>query len=400
MINGVIARRAALVALAAALAGGAFVLRFDQGADSVAAHPHARSAPPPSVAAAAAEAVTAQPARAQPTDARASSDEAALEHWNGALIASAEQHLFSRLAEADPRDRAISALALIMLLNVQGDRDAATRTQLLDVMRAASDAAPDDALLARLWHDGCAGSTGCDADSALRRWQALDGDDASSWLAGIQHAQNAGDERAVRALIERAARTGGYDRLGLESSRLLVDALLGAPRPPLDAGVAARAAATMGFHRGADAGDLAISWASQFGFLWLPPLLPVSRACPRPNVAPWPPGCEQVHILMASHPTLIFRHLALPRLIMHHGATEPGRAWREQLRTLAWLQAMASETDPLYLRELWQLGEVPALHALLRRRGVAPRPPAGWLPADARTRSLILTGAPPSEPRR
>jgi hypothetical protein len=76
-------------------------------------------------------------------------------------------------------------------------------------------------------------------------------------------------------------------------------------------------------------------------------------------------------------------------------------AWRERYRRNRWL--MEQQQDPAILSTYriddYADGEVRRMQVALEAAGRWP-PPADWLPANDRDRSLILTGRPPPEKQR
>ena len=94
----------------------------------------------------------------------------------------------------------------------------------------------------------------------------------------------------------------------------------------------------------------------------------------------------------------IQRMLALDVLVQMLGDDPEAAAWRERYRENRWMMTQLAEENIRSLlrpEDYWN-DEARSVQAALQVAGRWP-PPADWLPDEARSRSLILTGRLPQE---
>lgn len=334
------------------------------------------------------------------------------EAWNKASVEATRQHLRAVAAQGDAR----SLLAASMLWSgFAGMEDSASslRAKPAQETRAWFDAArrarPRDVLVAWIEASDCVGlSDSCDPRGALQFLRHAEPQNAAVQLLALAEADRRGDRKAADGYWRAAASASVYDPHTLEISRLLHATMAGVDQPPLDPRLAQAMGVWFGLNRSATAQDFADVGLVGMAAAWaMPGLSPVANECKAENVASASldrqAECERVLELLAEdESTLIAPMIGLAKLVELSGASEEGKARREQLRQLYWtyenmLERMPgiSPGGPLPAEYgTWFLteGELSAMRKALAHYGLPLQAPAGWLPRTPRYRALISTG--------
>lgn len=106
-------------------------------------------------------------------------------------------------------------------------------------------------------------------------------------------------------------------------------------------------------------------------------------------------ACRRVLEQLSDGDLLIDRLIGETSMVELTAGTGDGKPWRERLRRTHGIaeQARSRKPDLDAGMRRWSEGEVPTLQSELAAGKSLP--PADWLPADERARSLILTGRSP-----
>ena len=259
---------------------------------------------------------------------------------------------------------------------------------------------PDDLDIAWYAARTCNPRQGCDREAALRHLLRLDADNAAAWLLALAAAPGDDDPSGYDRLLHRAAQARFNDpRLGTVFLRLW-PLLEDARPPPACLGDSAHPAAG---DRAPSAEDWTTVEASAMEMaIGFAAYAPVARCDPDPGPLPQSRRQDCISLLrfLADGDTLLERTLSLPLLIRLEGDGPRAQEWRERYRQVRWLtkiggRLMERAPQPA---TIWLQGEVDWLQRQADAAGQWP-PPRGWLPDDARGRSLILSGRLPPDPR-
>ena len=270
-------------------------------------------------------------------------------------------------------------------------------------MLHAASLAPEDSRIQQLAVAMCGDTPECDERrrAQLERSRSnLDG-----WLDEISIASARNDPHALAEALKGAAAATDYQPLLRTSSEMLLDAFSGLPDPPDCTRDAARRAFSKEFGEGREFGigeyTAMMAFSNNSAFLRsYGSLLNVCRPLPDADFpAQRQAQCRAIAIRLADGPYTIDRGIGLAMMVSLAGVGTEARHWRERYREYQWMMAQASDPSAQALMQAQELAldEARVMQAALEASGLWP-PPADWLPADERARSLILTGRPPPGP--
>lgn len=318
------------------------------------------------------------------------------------------------IAQSDPLPRRRAAAALIVEYeNVVEPAEAIPATTTGRWFAEASDAAPDDLLVAWAAHSHCRNDRyRCDRVAPRKRMIRLQPDNAAIWVAVFAEAWDRGDHAAADLALERAAAAPRYRSLHGEASEAVFAILREVPVPPLDGelrwlfgkrfGLADESVGPDVFagdgaprvpHTAVNASELSLhAVCKQAG--------ESAPSAKRRDL------CEAIFTRMLDSGELTSVVLAVNWLIPPGVVADIPRHTRERVREVAWLLETREPTAPapsfaaelVRLQEGWRDGDLAGKRRRLIDRGLAPYPPADWLPKPGRFRSMI-TGEP-MPPRR
>ncbi len=338
----------------------------------------------------------APPAAAPAISSPAPADSVALEKWNAELADALSKWLASRGGDAD------SALAEALLAPLLA-ADGSTREEIAERFETAlGDAArlrPDDPDIAWLEAMRCPpASKNCDRASGLQRLMHLDPGNAAVWLEAAERALQDDYMAAFDEYLHLAAQSSDYHSRYGKGTELLAGILGSAPLPARSPQIdqALRKMAGLGPGPVLSDADLAIVLATihDHSILDLPALGPMYRGCRLPLPASRRRDCTGAAVRMAEGDTLLAQLFGISKMVTLSAGTPANRHWRERLRQAQWMSSARTprpvRAGPDYVRDLWQLGEVPALQTWLKANNHAM--PPGWLPDDPRERDRITLG--------
>ena len=271
----------------------------------------------------------------------------------------------------------------------------------------ATRAAPGDAELAWYHARYCASDPNCDATAANAHLLALEPDNLDGWLLALQSAHAQRDEAAITRALEGGARARYFDQRSGERFLRVKDALQGLPLPAACAGpeYARLLFGAAGPRRAVRAEDVAMLRAMEAEIVAMHSYTPLRTACAADHVARLGPrrgdACRGVAARLADGDQLIDRLFGEMTMVKLTAGDGQNAEWRERLRMTHWTWEQTRYLEPDFATNMRRFsdGEVNALREELAAAGKS-RPPAGWLPDNARARSLILTGrAPAGAPR-
>lgn len=314
-----------------------------------------------------------------------------LDGWNRAHR-EAVLRLVRELAARGDAESLLDA-ALLLPLACHGPQDCnAESAERARLLAAAARLAPEHPLIAFLQAETCMLTKDCAA--AYRRLATVDPDNLFAHLGLLSTASQAGDPVALDRALREAAAAPLYDDYIAELTAELERALRRLPAP--SAAVRAQMAAAMGLRGPLDEDGARLLQALGISTTVAPPLQGLLQVCSVDGVRQAPARrapCLALLARMASSDSTLARSIGLTRLVKLTAATAEAAQWRERLREFAWVLerflALHSPLDAADLRGQLDQGEWEAMRALLRRHGVPPQPPAGWLPAQAHYRTLL-----------
>jgi len=296
-----------------------------------------------------------------------------------------------RMAETDPpwlgkavHDLAARGDADSLLAAALMTRDPAQRAQYA---QAASLVAPRDADLAWLHWQFCEAAANCDTGAALAWLQALEPDNAATWVPAAARADRAGDAQALDHALQKMADAPRFDPHAWRLAQRALRVRAAAPLPP---GLSPdhRDDYLVDFFEGA-------MQAMQQQGPFERDTLALAAACGHPQ-APRVRRqvCVRIGTSMENSGTLVAM-LAGSRMVMRNSDNPAERDdARRRLRAVTWrvtqFPALAgSAYDDTALARAWldalrtQRSEDAALIILLQSRHVPLQPPAGWQPPQA-----------------
>ena len=348
-----------------------------EGASSPPAQTRRRSAPP-------------TPAS---TAAKRAGPECDAEAWARKFERATHVHARGLMAEPDSRSQLIAA----SLLESYDDNDP-NRIDAETAAAAALRLGMNDPLVLWMAAMDCPGKTqACDADTALKRLQRLEPDNGAVWLASMARAQRRGDEEAVDAALQRAARAAHFRTAYVEYGQEMLFALRQVKVEPMSACASERFAAASGL-KGGQQQIVDLTAMGRLLALVMPGGPSVGEVCRAP-LRHRHRACVDALAKMAESNELADRLMALAYLVPLTADRADGAHWRERMRRLSWLRermdGSGNDLPPDWLGRALLLGEIPAFEAWLAEQGLPTEPPPNWLPDDPRQRALILTGRPP-----
>jgi len=297
--------------------------------------------------------------------------------------------LKSLRASSRPRDRAIATQMGWMPAMMEG-RMPSPAEQAADgaILRAAAEAAPDDALLQRLWSQASPEASGCDArrpcPERSRALVRLQPDNAVAWMPTVEAAWKARDVAATDAALAQMARATMFDDYTGEAIKAWVDVYRRYPAPAPPAGSAEAAAG-----RGVAGFSQAMAYAAATE---TPAFGSVAQACHHDWHPDAPPSrfhdCAQVgRVLLTRSHTLLARQMGRA-LLRISGQATPGDV--AAARTVAWQyeqwgRLIERLDDPARMKGFmadWLAtgDELAVLERQFARDGIPLIPPAGWQP--------------------
>lgn len=281
---------------------------------------------------------------------------------------------------------------------------------------AARAARPRDALVAWVEATDCRTllRTDCDQAGALEFLLRSEPDNAAVHLLAMDAAVRGDDQKRAEAHWAAAASAQSYDRHTMEMGALLFHSMRGVSQPILDAALAGSLGRELALNRDATGQDLGdVSAMALWSAIALPSLQTVTVRCKPQQVqsgsALQQAQCKRIMTLLAEDQSMLISPLiGLKQMVGLTAGTAEGKDWRERLRQFQWTYENALPQLPGlgrtknvipadYLRWVMTEGELVAMRRLLESNGVPTLPPAGWLPTDPRSRSLVTTGREPQD---
>lgn len=295
------------------------------------------------------------------------------------------------LTQPDARDRMIAAS---LLGRHAEDTDA--RIEAIAAYEDAVQRGADDPLVRWIEVLRCpVASAECDHAAALKRLQQLEPDNAAVWLLGLQ-ALDRDDVAAADAVLQRAATARRYRLFNTEYAQETTQLLQRVPSPQISACASARMLVETGF-AGTQAGAVGLLAQDLVDDLPTPVFPALTELCAQPTPRRHPLCIEVLSRMATDADDFASRGLAT-ELLVGLIPDDSDAVWRERLRRQRWLMLRVSESaDRLRAEQPLRLlleGEIPGFESWLIETGQAGAPPPDWLPPDAGSRALILTGRP------
>ena len=332
--------------------------------------------------------------------------------WQRDFDAAMFEYAHVLAARGDPRSLLAAAMIAPIRFDESSGRALPTSAEPQAWFDAARVARPADPLVAWLEATDCPMALQCDADAGIARLLRIDGDNAAvQWLA-INAALDGDDVIAARTHLRLAAQADRFQPYVGEVLKMLLEARAAVPLAPMD--IATAEAMSISQQSGRPTSNeemVAVLSMSQWAAIAIPALAGVAELCqlgvdtPQRDVA-LQQDCESLLAKAADDDSImVYPALALPALIeLNHGAEQA--AWRVRLREFAWLYEQAVRLLPLheagmggladYAHRMATDGELAAMRHVLEQNGIAPQPPADWLPSNPRYRALLTTGHAPA----
>lgn len=337
--------------------------------------------------AASAAAAPAAPAAAASAPAPQSVQGAAQAADQAAYQAALHQLLDTLRTSASPRERALAAQLLMVVPAADGNVAGATEeAQSGALLRAAAQAAPDDALVQSLWANADPRLSGCDVkDPCPQRADALarvQPDNAVAWIPAVDAAWQRKDATGIDAALAKMANARGYDDFLGQALKAWMDIYT---RYPLPVPTSDPEAARFGPRATAFVAALAMASATT-----LPPFDKVVKSCQREMHPDAPKSrlrdCAQIgRTLLVHGDSLLGRMIGRALLRVSGQATpadiEPARVaqWQQEM----WGKLSAAHTEPAQLDAVaadWARAdnEIEVMQMQLQRAGIPLTPPTGW----------------------
>lgn len=293
---------------------------------------------------------------------------------------------------ASPRDRALASQLLPVIPAADGSEPAsAEQAASGKLLRAAAQAAPNDALVQALWVNAMPQLSGCDVkDPCPQRADALarlQPDNAVAWIPAVDAAYQRKDAAGVDAALAKMANARGYDDFLGQALKAWMDIYTRYPLP-----VPTSDPAAAGFSPRATALVAAMGMAAA---TTLPPFEGVAKSCHR-DLNPDAPAsrfrdCAQIgRTLLAQGDSVLGRMIGRALLRVSGQATP---ADIESARIAQWQQEnwmrLGANADPARLDVAagdWAKAdnEMAVLQIQFQRAGIPLTPPAGWMAHDSR----------------
>lgn len=333
---------------------------------------------------------------------------AAMDAWQQAKNEAVLVQARALAARGDARNLLVAAV--LAKTAGAGQPDGAAAAAARHWFDAARRTRPTDPLVAWMEALDCNGlAANCDSQAALVRLLAVDGDNAAThWLA-LNAAQQAGDPVAARTHLRLAAHAPRLEMYNHTLLGLIDQARRAMPTPPLPPQLSEAFARVYGMDQFATADD--ITSGGLLG-MWvaiaMPPLMDTAELCDPDRLRDANHGALRkdcialLDRLADDRSTTVTTLFALSALSQLTAGQPRGDPWRQQLRKVYWLFEKASPvmaglpgshvSGSEYFGWMANEGELEAMRRVLLRNGIAPEPPAGWLPSTARHRALVTSG--------
>ena len=279
---------------------------------------------------------------------------------------------------------------------------------------AARGIRPADPLVAWYEATGCMSpALGCSPSEALGRLLTIAPDNAAVHLLAVNSAHAAGDTVVARSHLALAASAPRYEPHDLAVMRVVLDQEKDIAWPTLSPPVEAFAQKMRAQGVSANGADQLTMTAVSHWVASIGPLGGVRQVCVgaervRQSDRALHQDCLTVLERLATEGhSMIENVVGLTGMVEMTAGTSGGAHWREQLRRYYWTYAQATSLmgpgraqPPVdfvaYNRRLVEHGELEAMRALLRERGIAEEPARDWLPDNPRHRALVTTGIAPA----
>lgn len=335
---------------------------------------------------------------------------AAMEQCGEALMAGMRKRALQLSERDDAASQLASALTPFLEDEAPPDRDedlhrliAERQLEQQRAFKRARELDPAHPDIAWLAAEKCIEGIGCAAvqQAALQ----AEPDNAAAWVRAMTWARMRKDDAAMQEAFKRAAAATHYDSHRGSTLLAVMDGYAGLPTPPtcMDARIQEFARKQLPGGRSLDAMTfveiMAMAGEAQNAIYGME----LRTMCKAEEGGALPRGrqadCVRIYSTMASDPGVAEQRMALAQLIELTADAPEGVAHRERFRQLQWLMQEQRKDWRQFDQVAMASNEVEALQEALAKSGRWP-PPADWLPDDARSRSLILTGRPPVETKR
>lgn len=305
--------------------------------------------------------------------------------------------VFGDLAEAGERDADAEAVKR------RFEQQRAESQQAFSRARAF---APENSDI--LWLAAIQCGAGADAEQTCKRVREdlLDAepDNAAAWLREMAWARMRNDKAGVERAFLRAADASRYDRHAGASQLAILQAFstLSMPAECEAAEVQAELQQLFPGEGKVGAADFVLLIAGSLAAMESPAYMPIREHCGSAAGSELDQNrraaCGRVLEKMAGSDSMLDQAIALGLLVELAGDGDDAARWRERYREHQWLYShMGKPVFQDLTIEDYAFDELGAMQRALEARDMWP-PPPGWLPADERARSLILTGRPPPVP--
>ncbi|MBS0462888.1 MAG: hypothetical protein JSS41_10520 [Proteobacteria bacterium] len=293
---------------------------------------------------------------------------------------------------ASPRDRALASQLLPVIPAADGSEPAASEQSTSGkLLRAAAQAAPNDALVQALWVKAMPQLSGCDAkDPCPQRADALarlQPDNAVAWIPAVDAAYQRKDAAGVDAALAKMANARGYDDFLGQALKAWMDIYTRYPLP-----VPTSDPAAAGFSSRATALVAAMGMAAATA---IPSFDTVVKSCHRqmnPDATPSRfHSCAQIGRTLLVHGDSLLGRMIGRALLRVSGQATPADI--EPARNAQWQQEnwmrLGANADPARLDAAaadWAKAdnEMAVLQIQFQRAGIPLTPPAGWTAHNSR----------------
>ena len=317
--------------------------------------------------------------------------------------------VIERTRQLAGRDDAASQLAYALTADMTGPSPKSEQeiSRLMAVKQRAFARArqldPAHTDIAWLAAENCLNGPECAAaqEAALQ----AEPDNAAVWLRAMTRAHARNDDAALEQAFKRAAAAPRYDSHRGSTVVAVMDGYAGLPMPAacMDTDVQALVREEMPgggpFHASMFIEKMALGRE----FMSMTYANALRTLCEAADGGALPSGrqadCVRIYSAIASGPSMVEQQMALSKLVELTADAPEGAAHRERYRQLQWLTQEKRKHSKLLDHVAMGASEVETFQTALAKAGRWP-PPADWLPAGERARSLILTGRPPAETKR
>lgn len=300
----------------------------------------------------------------------------------------------------NPRDLVVAS-KLLDFHEMAKKPEQAANPMHVDRLKKAIALAPGDADIAWLEAMGCGRlEAACNRENAVARLKQMEPENLAVYLLAFDRADKAGDKARQKTELQAMANSRYSDIHYFSIGKLYYEAFRGW-HSPMEISVkeifgdeSNQAPVTDDESRKV----VAIGYSFMIG---LPPLQQLLTHCkseklPEDELQ----SCQKIAALMVQDKTLIMHRIGL-RIGLAVFKQEPAASqWREAFRTNAWLNMYRPNKKTKYsAREeirSWpheDEDEVGRIRTMRAMEGIAPTPPANWLPEDESTRKLLSTPA-------